>query len=172
MSTDDDDRIERAVQAITLRYLERATPQQWHVFAARSNYDGNRYALEWLAGHPRLSRATALLMYWALGAGWHVQFVSEDEVDGWALPAHRLIRSIETRYLGGYYADGTIYFDPDDGPVPPGDYVGMVENRRPVPEAMLAIVPGSDWVDLDDEGYDEGLPLAVAEEIAALFEPR
>lgn len=167
--TADDERIERAIQTIVLRHLERATPAQWHVYAARSNYDDNRDALEWLADNPRLPRATALLMYWALGAGWHVQFAGEDEVPGWALRTHRLIRTIEARYLAGFYADGTIYFDPDDGPVPPGDYVGTVENRRPVPEAMLAVVSGSDWVDLDDGAYDEGLPLAVAREIEALF---
>lgn len=45
MSSDDEDPSEREVRAITLRYLERATPAQWHVFAARSNYDGNRHAL-------------------------------------------------------------------------------------------------------------------------------
>jgi hypothetical protein len=166
----DDDRIEREVQAITLRYLERATPAQWHVYAARSNYDSNRFALQWLAENPQLTRATALLMYWALGAGWHVQFASEADVDSWALPAHRLIRSIEARFLAGFYAEGSIYFDPEDGPVPPGDYVGMVQNTRPVPDAMLAIVPGSDWVDLDDEAYDDGLPMDVLEQIEALFE--
>jgi len=170
MSHDDEDPIERDVRAIVLRYLARATPAQWHVFAARSNYDGNRYALQWLADNPRLTRATALLMYWALGAGWHAQFADEDEVDSWALPTHRLIRSIEARYLAGFYADGDIYFDPDDGPVPPGDYADTVERRRPIPAAMLAIVPGSDWVDLDDDAYDEGLPMDVAEEIEALFE--
>jgi len=170
MSNDDLDPSEREAQTLTLRYLQRATPAQWHVYAARSNYDSNRYALEWLADNPQLTRATALLMYWALGAGWYVQFVSDDDVDSWALPAHRLIRRIERNYVSGFYTDGSIYFDPDDGPVPPSDYADSIPNRRPVPEAMLQIVPGSDWVDLDDDAYDDGLPIEVAEDIAALFE--
>ena len=91
MSDDIEDPLEREEQAIVLRYLEQATPAQWHLYAARSNYDGNRYALEWLTD--------------------------------------------------------------------------TVETRRPVPEAMYAIVPGSEWVGLDDDAYDEGLPMDVAERI-------
>jgi len=48
MSSDDEDPIKCEVRAITLRYLERATPAQWHISAARSNYDGNRHALRHL----------------------------------------------------------------------------------------------------------------------------
>lgn len=33
---------------IVRRYLEQATPAQWHLFAARSNYDGNDQPLRWL----------------------------------------------------------------------------------------------------------------------------
>ena len=160
----------RAEREIVHRYLAQATPQQWHLYAARSNYDGNRDTLEWMAEQSRLPRATALLMYWALGAGYHAQYASEDEVPGWAQRAHRLIRRIETRYLAGFYSDSTIYFDPDDGPVPPGDYADLITVRRAIPPAMYDIVSGSDWVDFDDEAYDDGLPLAVAEDIQALFD--
>ena len=96
MSDDIEDPLEREEQAIVLRYLEQATPAQWHLYAARSNDDGNRYALEWLTD--------------------------------------------------------------------------TVETRRPVPEAMYAIVPGSEWVGLDDDAYDEGLPMDVAERIEALYD--
>nr|WP_249206122.1 DUF4274 domain-containing protein [Burkholderia cenocepacia] len=47
---------------IVRTWLEGATPEQWHRFAARSNYDGNGRALRWLLDNRNVDRATALLI--------------------------------------------------------------------------------------------------------------
>ncbi len=167
MSHDDD--IDEQAWQLLIAHLQEATPQQRHLFAARSNYDDNHDALQWLADDPRTEHATALLMYWSLGAEFHTQYATDDEVPGWARSSHRLIRQIEERCLTGFYASGTLYFDPRHGPVPPGDYAD-VEQKRPIPPAMLAAVMGNEEVDLDDEHYDEGLPMAVADAIWALYQ--
>ena len=77
MTSDND--IEARVWALVHAYLADASPTAWHVFAARSNYDGNKQALRWLLDQPTLDRGTALLIYWYLGAAWHVQFTSAEQ---------------------------------------------------------------------------------------------
>ena len=117
-------------------FLTNATPEQRHLFIARSNYDSNYDALNELAADPQLDRASALLMYWSLG----------------------------------FYADHGIWFDPmqSEGGRP-DDYPDLPV-RRPVPDTMLIAAPGDVYVDLDDEAYDDGLPLPLAEQLYALYE--
>ena len=42
--------------------------------------------------------------------------------------------------------------------------------RRSVPDIMLIAAPGDVYVDLDDDHYDDGLPLPLAEQLYALYE--
>lgn len=63
----DDSEIGKKAWEIVRAYLESATPAQWHLFAAGSNYDDNAPGLLWLIDNPNVDRATALLIYWALG---------------------------------------------------------------------------------------------------------
>ena len=41
---------------------------------------------------------------------------------------------------------------------------------RPVPALMLQPTNGREYVDLDEEGYDEGLPFDVVDRISALYD--
>ena len=93
-------------------FLTNATPEQRHLFIARSNYDSNYDALNELAADPQLDRASALLMYWSLGAAWYVQYGHDDDVPDYSRQTLALIRLIETRYSAGFYADHGIWFDP------------------------------------------------------------
>lgn len=152
-------------------YLANATPEQRHRFVARSNYDGNHHALAWLAAQPDLDQATALMMYWSLGAAWFVQYADAAAVRDHERDTHDLLRSIEQRYLHGFYADHGLSFDPWhwEG-AGPGDYLELPV-RTPVPPAMLLAVEGTIHVDPFDEvgdaHYDEGVPLALAGELQA-----
>lgn len=151
-------------------YLADASPAAWHVFAARSNYDGNQQALRWLLDQPTLDRSTALLIYWYLGAAWHVQFTSADQA--LSPETFTLLRLIEERYAAGFYEAGNIWFDPHTSEGGrPDDYPGVAV-ARPVPALMLEPVNGSELVEVseDPEGFDEGLPLSVAVALYALFE--
>ena len=151
------------------RDLEQATPAQWHLFAARSNYDGNDQPLRWLIDNPNLDRATALLIYWYLGAGWYVQFESEQKMQSYERETFQQLKLLEQRYSEGYYACHNIWFDPlqSEGGRP-DDYADLVV-KRPIPDLMLIAVEGTEFVDLDDDQYDDGLPMDIAEQIFALY---
>lgn len=168
----DDSEIEHKVWVIVRTWLEGATPEQWHRFAARSNYDGNGRALRWLLDNCNIDRATALLIYWNLGAAWFVQYANESDLGdaSYQLDTFRLAREVERRYADGYYADHGIWFDPHDFEgAGPNDYPD-VPVVRPVPALMLQPTNGREYVDLDEEGYDEGLPFDVVDRISALYD--
>lgn len=107
-----DDEKEQKEAQLVRDFLANATPEQRHLFIARSNYDCNYDALNELAADPQLDRASALLMYWSLGAAWYVQYGHDDDVPDYSRHSLALIRLIETRYSAGFYADHGIWFDP------------------------------------------------------------
>lgn len=154
---------------ITLNYLQSATPAQLHLFVARSNYDGNTQALHWLVDNPDLDRATALMMYWYLGAAWYVQFASEQDMESYEQDTFQYLKLLEQRYSEGYYADRGIWFDPQQSEGGRPDDYPRLPIKRPIPDVMLLPALGSEYVDLDDEQYDNGLPLTIAEQIFALY---
>ncbi len=166
MTSDND--IETRAWNLVHAYLADASPAAWHVFAARSNYDGNQQALRWLLDQPTLDRGTALLIYWYLGAAWHVQFTSAEQA--LSPETFRLLRLIEERYAAGFYEAGNIWFDPHTSEGGRPDDYPKVPVLRPVPAIMLEPVNGSEFVELDPEGFDEGVPLSVAVALYALFE--
>ncbi len=165
-----DEQREHAVWQLVLDYLATASPEQWHVYAARSNYDGNARGLQWLLDNPALDRGTALLIYWYLGAAWYVQFGSEAEMAPYQRDTFHTLQLIEQRHRDGFWARDAIWFDPahSEGGGP-GDYPDLPQHR-PTPASMLQATAGRDYVDLDPEGYDEGLPLELAERIFALYD--
>jgi hypothetical protein len=154
-------------------YLETASPAQWHIFAARSNYDDNEQALRWLIDNSKTDLSTVLMIYWNLGAAWYVQFSSEEECAAeYQKRKYRLLRLIEQRYNSSYYANSEIWFDPNhsDGARP--DEYPDIPVKRPIPEIMLQPVNGSEYVDVksDPDGYDEGLPIPIVEALYALYD--
>lgn len=155
-------------ESLILDYLRKASPRERHLYVARSNYDDNASALRLIADDPATDRATALMMFWALGARYLAQYADGSEVPDGQRIRYALVRTLESRFLSGFYASG-IYFDPSEGPVPPDDYAEL-PLRSPIPEAMYAVVEGQDWVDLEDPGYDEGLPAPLARTIWHLFD--
>ncbi|MGB4811940.1 MAG: DUF4274 domain-containing protein [Methylophilaceae bacterium] len=150
-------------------YLSSATPEKWHLFAARSNYDSNMKPLQWLIDNPALDRATALLIYWNLGAAWYVQYAAEDE----ALSAqkYRLLKLIETRYSAAYYQQSVIWFDPQHAVGGRPDDYPDIPVLQAIPSVMLAAV-GTEYVEIDEdpEGFDEGLPYETVEALHALLD--
>lgn len=164
------DDIDARSWSLVQAYLAQATPAAWHVFAARSNYDGNQRALRWLLDQPTLDRGTALLIYWYLGAAWHVQFSSAEEA--LSPETFELLRLIEERYAAGFYEAGNIWFDPHTSEGGRPDDYPDVAVARPVPAIMLEPVNGSEYIEVEDdpEGFDEGLPLSVAVALYALYD--
>ncbi|SEJ02384.1 MULTISPECIES: DUF4274 domain-containing protein [unclassified Variovorax] len=164
-----DEERDQAIHELVLSYLESATPEQWHVYAARSNYDDNLPMLRWLVDNPKLDRGTALLIYWYLGAAWYVQYASEEDIEDYQQEDFEVLKLIEQRYAEGFYAASRIWFAPEHSEGGgPGDYPDLPK-LRPVPVLMLEEV-GTEPVDLDPEQYDDGIPFEVAEKIEALFD--
>lgn len=159
-------------------YLRNASPEQRHIYVARRNYDDSPDVLAWLAEQSDLDRATALLMYWSLGAAWFVQYADASEVPGHEQEAHALTCRIEQRYLDGVYANHGLAFDPGSGPgASLHDYPGLAV-RRCIPVPMTVALSGArafdPFAEAVDDAYDDGLPFAVAQQLhdlAAAVEP-
>lgn len=163
------DEIETKIREIIFDYLRGASPEAWHRYVAGSNYDDNHDALRWLIDQPELDVGTARQIYWNSGAAWYAQFSSEAELEGYQREAFLFLKSIEERVAGGFYRNAVIWFDPmHGGGGRPDDYPDLPV-KRPVPAVMLE-ASGTENVDLDEDGWDEGLPFAVAERIQALFD--
>jgi len=157
--------MEQQVWDLVHAYLQEATPAQWHIYVARSNYDDNGAALQWLIDNPQIDRATALMIYWNLGAEWYAQFDDSDDLYEAQRERVAMLRLIEERYPD-YYANQGIWFDPkhSDG-TRPGDYADITQ-KRAIPAKMLEATTGSEYVDTENpDGYDEGLPLELVERI-------
>ncbi|AKU21529.1 DUF4274 domain-containing protein [Massilia sp. NR 4-1] len=164
-----EEQLEQQEWDIVRNYLVGATKAQRHIFAARANYDGNSEAFRWLVDSSETDQATALLLYWNLGAAWHVQF---DSAEASSSPTtYQLLRLLEQRYKAGFYETASIYFDPHRGSgARPGDYPD-IPVKLAIPDIMLRPVEGSEHVAIegDPEGFDEGLPFDIAETIYALY---
>ncbi|MGE6334045.1 DUF4274 domain-containing protein [Stenotrophomonas sp. NPDC077659] len=172
------DEYERASRVLLQDYLLQASPQQRHIYVARRNYDDSPELLAWLAARSDLDRATALMMYWSLGAAWFAQYADAGDVPAHEREAYALARSIEQRYLDGVYADHGLAFDPASGPgASPHDYPELTV-RRAIPERMKTAITGPQAVDPFAEAiegaFDDGLPFAVAQQLhdlAAVVQP-
>lgn len=108
-----EEQLEQQEWDIVRNYLVRASKTQRHIFAARANYDGNDAAFRWLIDSRETDQATALLLYWNLGAAWYVQFDSKEASSN--PDTYQLLRLIEQRYAAGFYKTASIYFDPHQG---------------------------------------------------------
>ena len=148
------------VEDIINTYLQAASAEQRHVYVAGSNYDDNLPHLQYLAAQTDLDQATAKMMFWCLGGRYLAQFAPEHAK--YQSEDAQLCRELITRLQQGHYSDANIYFDPEqDSPVRPSEYSDYPDEWQ-IPAVMYAVVMGSEYVDLDDDAYDDGLPLAVA----------
>jgi len=151
-------------------HLAAATPWDWHVYADGSNYSDNQLGLKWLLDQPSLELATALTIYWNLGAAWYVAYETVEQADN--PETFALLRLIEDRVQRGFYQGRNLWFDPmQSESATPNDYPDQPINR-PIPAMMLQVVDGTEYYDRDlvQDEYEEGLPPAVAQRIYDLFD--
>ncbi|SMC29920.1 protein of unknown function [Andreprevotia lacus DSM 23236] len=167
--SDQEDIITAQIWALVREYLQQATPEALHVYAARSNYDDNDKGLRLLIDNPKLDRGTALLLFWYLGADYHARRTVE-ELEGDELAADDLIQLVQARFMGGFYTDSNIFFSPRHSDLRPDDYESDGPIKREIPAIMYLPTDGLTNVDLDDSNYDEGLPLPVVHRIFALLD--
>lgn len=160
--------IEAQVWKLVKNHLENATSEELHIYAARSNYDGNESGIKLLVDNPKLDRATALLLFWYLGADYYARYLAE-EVPDFQRPKDKLVRLIEKRYTSNFYTESNIYYDPKNSYLYPDEYSSIGPIKRKIPEIMYLPTDGRVEVDLNDENYDNGLPLPIVDKIFTLY---
>ena len=160
---------EEKTWALIFPYLEQATPEQWHLYAAKSDFDYNALGLQWLIDNPQLDEATARMLFWNMGAGFLAQYASLEEVPQGEKDDYQTVRILEERILNGFYQPPRIWYDPHDN-----DMVNMhdyadIPAKRAIP-AELSQKVGEVLVQLKDpSGYEDGLPEALCRQIMVLF---
>lgn len=114
-----DDEERRAYEeecAVLMRWLETATPAQWHRVAQHWVWDHGTFALKWIAAQPACERATALLMFWQGDPCYFIEDTPEERErrianrhcteDGFVLLA-----AIKQRWRDTGFPQNTLAFD-------------------------------------------------------------
>ena len=145
-------------------YLDRASAEQLHVYAASSHHDGNGRGLRYLADCPRMALGTAVMLFWLLGADWLTR-LREEELRDDQRERLALLRLIERRAVAGFYQPDAIAFDPrTDCCAIPGENESLGPPLHAIAPCMVEPVRGRLRVDLAEAArrYDEGLAGDVA----------
>ena len=150
-------------------YLDRASAEQLHVYAAWSNYDGNIPGIRYLADCPRLALGTAVMLFWQLGADYLTR-LSGDELQDHQRERLALLRLIERRAVEGFYQPDAIAFDPHTGCESPGEYERLGPPLHAIARCMCEPVRGTLQIDLAEAArrYDQGLAGDVSAALRAL----
>lgn len=151
-------------------YLERATPWEWHLYAAKSDFDHNCWGLRWLVDNPRLDEATARFLFWYLGAGFFAQYANEEEAPTGQKDDYALVRLLEERILAHFYQPAQIHFDPKNSTLILPEATQCVDSRWIIPDELFKPV-GTENVEFDyTPGYEGGLPQQLNKALQELFE--
>ena len=131
-----------------LDYHELQTPEEWHQFVMGWNWDDGYEPLAWIAEQAQCDRGTALYLYWLAAPRFFCQYGDRDEVESYQLDNYDFVKTIETRYLRGFYKRQEIRFDPTDmdntgagGTDLTQEYMDQVQ-KRPLPQPMFEPSPG------------------------------
>ncbi|HPT51109.1 MAG TPA: DUF4274 domain-containing protein [Accumulibacter sp.] len=149
------------------KYLAGATQEELHIYADRSNYDCNKRAIEFILNNPRTAEATAVMIFWKLGADYYARRLSE-EIPEFQRSSDHLVWVIERRVREGFYSVGNLQFDPMACCTPPGEYVDIGPIKRPISVFMHKSYHGNGPDPDCDNMYDEGIPIKLAGSLMAL----
>jgi hypothetical protein len=165
---------------LLVEWLESVPTSEWHIFVHQWNFDNADDILHWLSDNPRTERATALMLYWMKGARFFKQYATAAEARAVAAYVEKnwlFIHQLEERYVGGFYATGTMGFDPTSDPFPgmlgydwTADYRDQPAARE-IPAPMLGAVPGLAPLSSWDVETEEGIPLPIVARLEALRDP-
>lgn len=109
------ERFNAELDAETLAFCRNNNdPEELHAFASTWNWDGGVWALNEILDNPSCEGATALSMYWHARPEWYLQFADREAVADAAgdLEVFDFLSKIETRYVAGEFAVGSLAFDP------------------------------------------------------------
>ncbi|WP_199188354.1 DUF4274 domain-containing protein [Deinococcus arcticus] len=152
-----------AMQLVT-QWLDEQPQDMWLAFVLNTNHDIAVDALRWMIRSGRCDRAVALAMYWALGAGFYVQYADRSEVPAYAQLGFNLIKKIERLFLAGEFPASDLGYDPSRELLVYAD----VPVVSPVPAALKSPIPGRQ-IDLASltAGWENGVPAFIWTELDA-----
>ncbi|MFD2754422.1 DUF4274 domain-containing protein [Comamonas terrae] len=166
-------------------FLADAKPVQWLATVCTMNYDGNGALVDWIIKQPRLEPAVAKALYWYLQPAYYQHYASEDKVPAVNRTGWHQIQALHQRFARGDLAAPSIGWDPRNdlasptgNPKHPGydwtaEAVPAKEAAWTIPPIMFEPVPG-EQIDIyaycDDNGWDEGMPPHVQEELNSAIE--
>lgn len=163
---------------LLVEWLDSVPTTDWHVFAHNWNFDNADDILHWLLDNPRTERATALMLYWMLGARFFKQYATAAAARAACVESDWLfIHHIEAQYLSGFYAPGTVGFDPASDPFPGmsgHDWTASYQDQPAalaIPAPLLEAVPGIQPQSSVEAESEEGIPLPIVAQLQALREP-
>lgn len=122
----------------TLSFKKLSTVEL-HQYVQNYNYDDGLAPLQWIVQQPHCDRGTALCLF------WHLQpdhfYPDNDETHA----QYRLLKDIETRFLGGFYASEQFSFDPR------AEFIEASMDLRGLPLPLLERTPGVGFPRVDVE---------------------
>jgi Domain of unknown function (DUF4274) len=123
--------------------VEESTPDDWHRFVPKWNWDFGIEPLLWIVQQKDCDVATALTAFYWTRPG---QLLGErTEVQQYALHSFDLVNEVRQRFLRGFYTNSSLAFDGarafrEEAYVDESDDIEAV--NRAIPKAMRAVIPG------------------------------
>jgi hypothetical protein len=160
-----EEEFERFANSVWAEFLNNATAKEIHQSVIDSNWDGNKFLLNWIKDNPNVDKAAVLIAYWMSGLRWNKQYKDREDA---SLANRRLetfefdfTEEIERKYQAGFWKNGNIELNPKcdcDGYDWTSDYLDKT-TVRDIPAVMFEKLEG-EKVDRPDDGWAEGLPMA------------
>jgi len=146
-------------------FLEKATPVAQVNFARWTNYT-DEDILIWMIERPETDLAAALTIYFNMSPNYYAEKTMQ-ELASYELETYELLEKIAKRVKENFYAPSDVYFLGTD--FLDTKYVNQ-DALRPIAEHMMKAYKGSIIISHDfPEDFDEGLPIALCEEIWKLY---
>lgn len=142
-------------------FLNNATPTEIHQSVISSNFDGNKFLLDWIKDNPKVDKATMLIAYWMSAPRWKKQFKDRVEVSekaSWLLEDFDFVEEVEQKYIQNFWIESNIELDPksdQDGYDWTSDYLDKVIVRE-IPQPMFQKLNGKV---VQAKNFDDGLPI-------------
>lgn len=151
------------IDAIWQEYLLQATPEDLHQTVMNKNYDDvytggdGEKDMQWIVDNPKTEKATALMLYWMLGARGVVDIFP-------------LLDSLENNLLNNFYSTKNLGFNPKNDHENYNWTLDYTKNamQRTIPPILEEAIEGK--ILLRSNDFVEGLPMLFYEKIESIFE--
>lgn len=118
-----------------------------------------------------MDQAVVLAFYWRLGPRYTKQYLNITDVLEWQKENYLLVSELEKRFLNQYYPNKNLYFNPknDFGENWTLNYLEYEPSKK-LPKSMEETIQGDIFIEEPCDGFDNGLPMVLAEKIFDLYD--